>query len=124
MLPRLWAGVGLAVGVALVAGAVLTFGAYALTFQVQEIIGGTLSLAAVAMVTWMVLWMQRTAKNLKASLEGEVDRALAFGGLWTIVFLGFLSAGGRATRRPCCCGRWCSPSVRHRRCCWAPSSAS
>lgn len=93
MLPRLWAGVGLAVGVALVAGAVLTFAAYALTFQVQEIIGGTLSLAAVAMVTWMVLWMQRTAKNLKASLEGEVDRALAVGGLWTIVFLGFLSAG-------------------------------
>ncbi|KAA9108521.1 iron uptake transporter permease EfeU [Microbacterium rhizomatis] len=91
VLPRLWIGVALAIVLALGIGAVLTFGAYALTFQAQEIIGGLLSLVAVAMVTWMVFWMQRTARTMKATLEGHVDRALAVGGMWAIVLIGFVS---------------------------------
>jgi len=91
VLPRLWIGVSLAVVLSLGIGAVLTFGTMTLTFQAQEIIGGLLSLVAVAMVTWMVFWMQRTARTMKASLEGHVDRALAIGGLWAIVTIGFIS---------------------------------
>lgn len=91
VLPRLWAGVGLAIALALVIGAVLTFGAYSLTFEAQELLGGTLSLLAVAMVTWMIFWMQRTARTLKRTLEGGVDRALATGGLWALVAIGFVS---------------------------------
>ncbi|MBU4465558.1 MAG: FTR1 family protein, partial [Actinobacteria bacterium] len=44
-----------------------------------------------AMVTWMIFWMQRTARTLKKSLEGEIERALAMGGLWVLVLLGFVS---------------------------------
>ncbi|HEX5729394.1 iron uptake transporter permease EfeU [Microbacterium sp.] len=91
VLPRLWAGIALAVGLALAVGAVLTFGAYSLTFEAQEIIGGTLSLLAVGMVTWMIFWMQKTARTLKASLEGGIDRALAQGGLWALIAIGFVS---------------------------------
>ena len=100
VLPRLWAGVGLAVALAVGIGAVLTFGAYSLTFEAQEIIGGALSLVAVAMVTWMIFWMQRTARTMRRSLEGELDRALAQGGPgprgrvpWggAIVVIGFVS---------------------------------
>lgn len=91
VLPRLWAGVGLAVALSLAIGAVLTFGAYALTFQATEIIGGTMSLLAVALVTWMIFWMQRAGRTLKRSLEGEIDRALAAGSLWGIVVIGFVS---------------------------------
>ena len=91
VLPRLWVGVGLAVALALTIGAVLTFGAYTLTFEAQELLGGTLSLVAVAMVTWMIFWMQRTARTLKRTLEGGVDRALATGGLWGLVAIGFVS---------------------------------
>ena len=91
VLPRMWAGVGIAVVLALAIGAVLTFGAYSLTFEAQEIIGGVLSLIAVAMVTWMIFWMQKAARTLKASLESGIDRALAQGGLWALVLIGFVS---------------------------------
>lgn len=91
VLPRLWLGIALAVLLALGIGAFFTFGAYALTFEAQELIGGLLSLAAVAMVTWMVFWMQKTARDLKRSLEGGLERALAVGGLWGIVVIGFVS---------------------------------
>ncbi len=91
VLPRLWIGVGLAVALAVAIGAVLTFGAYSLTFEAQEIIGGTLSLVAVAMVTWMIFWMQKAGRTLKRTLEGEIDRALAAGTLWGLVAIGFVS---------------------------------
>lgn len=91
ILPRLWAGVGLAVALAVVIGAILTFGAYTLTFQAQEMLGGILSLVTVAMVTWMIFWMQKTARTMKSSLEAGVDRALAAGGMWAVVVIGFIS---------------------------------
>ncbi|WP_424935450.1 MULTISPECIES: iron uptake transporter permease EfeU [Bacteria] len=91
VLPRLWAGVALAVLLALGIGAVLTFGDYMLTFQAQEIIGGSLSLVAVGMVTWMIFWMQKAGRTMKASLQGGVDRALAAGTMWALVAVGFVS---------------------------------
>lgn len=91
VLPRLWTGVGGAIALALAIGAFFTFGAYALTFEAQEIIGGLLSLLAVAMVTWMIFWMQNHARTLASGLRSGVDRAIATGGLWGIVVLGFVS---------------------------------
>lgn len=90
-LPRMWAGVGLAVALSLGIGAVLTFGAYALTFEAQELIGGLLSLLAVGMVTWMIFWMQKAGRTMKATLEGGLDRALTQGGLWALIAIGFVS---------------------------------
>ncbi|GAA1696654.1 FTR1 family protein [Microbacterium sediminicola] len=91
ILPRLWVGVAAAVALAVALGAIFTFGAYALTFEAQEIIGGTLSLVAVAMVTWMIFWMQAKAHTMASDLRTGVDRAIATGGLWGIVILGFVS---------------------------------
>ncbi|MDF2666363.1 MAG: high-affinity Fe2+/Pb2+ permease [Microbacterium sp.] len=89
-LPRLWIGVGLAIALALTVGAIFTFGAYMLTFEAQELLGGGMSLLAVAMVTWMIFWMQRAGRSLKAGLEGGVDKALQ-GGVWALVAIGFVS---------------------------------
>lgn len=90
-LPRMWAGVGLAIALALGIGAVLTFGAYSLTFEAQELIGGGLSLLAVGMVTWMIFWMQRAGRTMRSTLEGGIDRALTAGGLWALIAIGFVS---------------------------------
>ena len=43
------------------------------------------------MVTWMIFWMQKTARTLKSTLETGVDRALASSGLWAVVVIGFIS---------------------------------
>lgn len=91
VLGRMWIGIGLAIALALGIGAVLTFGAYALTTEAQEIIGGSLSLVAVGMVTWMIFWMQKAGRTMKSTLQGGVDRALAHGSLWALVTVGFVS---------------------------------
>ncbi|WP_327306999.1 FTR1 family protein [Streptomyces sp. NBC_01298] len=88
----LWLGVGLAAALSLAFGAGLEFGTQELTFKAQEAIGGTLSIVAVGLVTWMVFWMKRTARHLKAELQGKLDAALAMG-TGALVATAFLAVG-------------------------------
>ncbi|MFJ9648654.1 iron uptake transporter permease EfeU [Streptomyces sp. NPDC004244] len=91
-LPPLWLGVGLAAAISLAFGAALEFGTSELTFQAQEAIGGSLSIVAVGLVTWMVFWMKRTARHLKTELHGKLDAALAMG-TGALVATAFLAVG-------------------------------
>ncbi len=78
-LPALWTGVGIAISAALGFGALLTFGPSRLSFEAQEAIGGTLSIAAVALITWMIFWMARTARHLKSGLHHKLDDTVGHG---------------------------------------------
>ncbi len=91
-LPPIWAGVGVAVALSLGFGAVLEFTSAEMTFEQQELFGGSLSIVAVVLVTWMVFWMRRTARHLKADLHGRLDAALAMG-TGALVLTAFLSVG-------------------------------
>ena len=93
-LPKLWLGVGLAALVPLVAGAVMTWGPKTLTFQAQEILGGLLSFVAVGLVTWMIFWMGKNARELKGELEGSLSKTLAEGGSgWGVVWIAVVAVG-------------------------------
>ena len=78
-LKPIWAGIAVAIAVALGFGCALEFGSQEMTFQAQEALGGSLSIVAVGLVTWMVFWMRRTARHLKTELHGKLDAALAMG---------------------------------------------
>ncbi len=89
-LRHIWTGVGVAVGISLLFGAVLTYGPKGLTFEAQEFIGGTLSIVAVAFVTWMILWMATAARGLSRSLRGSLDEATR---PWSLVVVALLAVG-------------------------------
>ena len=87
-----WLGVGTAVVLSVLLGAVLTFGTRQLSFEAQEVIGGTASIIAVAFVTVMVFWMRSAARSISGELKGRLDRALDLGPL-AVALVGFLGVG-------------------------------
>ncbi|MER5751305.1 iron uptake transporter permease EfeU [Streptomyces sp. NPDC002088] len=91
-LKPIWIGIGIAVAIAMGFGCVLEFGSQELTFEAQEALGGSLSIVAVGLVTWMVFWMRRTARHLKSELHGKLDAALAMG-TGALVATAFLAVG-------------------------------
>ncbi|MFE4537733.1 iron uptake transporter permease EfeU [Streptomyces scopuliridis] len=88
----IWLGIGAAVVIALGFGFGLEFGSQELTFEAKEALGGSLSVLAVALVTWMVFWMRRTARHLKTELHGRLDAALQMG-TGALVATAFLAVG-------------------------------
>ena len=92
LLPFLWLGVGIAVAVSIGFGAALTYGPQGLTFEAQEAIGGTLSIVAVGLITWMIFWMGKTARHLKTDLQHKLDDAVA-AGKWAVVVMALLAVG-------------------------------
>ncbi|ABW16340.1 iron permease FTR1 [Parafrankia sp. EAN1pec] len=85
-------GVALAVAVSVAFGALLTYTSTSLLadFRSQEIFGGTMSAIAVVFVTGMVFWMRRTARSMRAELDGRLSSALELG-TFAVVLTAFLS---------------------------------
>lgn len=87
-----WPGVASAVLLSVAVGAILTYTTAQLTFEHQELVGGVLSVVAVAFVTAMIFWMRTAARHISAELKGKMENALQLGRL-AIALVSFLSVG-------------------------------
>ncbi len=92
LLREVWIGVGAAAALSLAIGAFLTLGPSSLSFTAQELIGGILSIVTVALVTWMIFWMGKTARFLKGNLENALEKAIAVGS-GAVVTMAFIAVG-------------------------------
>ncbi len=90
LIAHVWLGVAgavlLSVGVLLALNAT----AHDLTERGQEIFAGVLSIGAVGLVTWMILWMRSAARSLRSRLDGALENALV-GGRLAVVATAFVA---------------------------------
>ncbi|MGH3238976.1 MAG: iron uptake transporter permease EfeU [Spirillospora sp.] len=87
-----WTGIATAVALATGFGIALSAASSEMQFKTQELFGGILSIVAVGLVTWMVFWMRKAARFMKAELEGKLEGALDVGPL-ALTAVAFLAVG-------------------------------
>jgi high-affinity iron transporter len=74
-----WGGVAAALLICVAIGTAIAYTIGELRFEQQEVVGGSLSIVAVAFVTWMIFWMRSTARTIAKELRGKLSDALAIG---------------------------------------------
>jgi len=91
-LPPVWLGVITAVTLSVGFAALLTYTQTSLLadFRSRELFEAITSVIAVALVTWMIFWMRRTARALKGELQGKLEHAVSLGTV-AVVGLAFVS---------------------------------
>ncbi|MCK9896785.1 iron uptake transporter permease EfeU [Frankia sp. AgB32] len=90
-LRQVWLGVGLAVLLCFGFGVALQVLDRELPQRQQEGLETVIGLIAVAMVTYMVVWMRRHSRDLKGSLETATASALETGSTRALVLMAFLA---------------------------------
>lgn len=90
-LRSVWIGVGIAIAICIAVGVVLEIVTADLPQAAQEGLETVIGLLAVAMVTYMVLWMRKHARNMRAELESSAGAALAAGSTTALVAMAFLA---------------------------------
>ena len=93
LMPKVWLGVALAALMCLGIG----YGIHSVTGEIpqkeQEFVVGVIGLVAVAMLTYMILWMKKAARSMKQQLQDSVQIALNRGNGqgWALVGMAFLA---------------------------------
>ncbi|EFI23463.1 putative ferrous iron permease EfeU [Neisseria sp. oral taxon 014 str. F0314] len=93
LMPKVWLGVALAALMCLGIG----YGIHSVTGEIpqkeQEFVVGVIGLVAVAMLTYMILWMKKAARSMKQQLQDSVQTALNRGNGqgWALVGMAFLA---------------------------------
>ena len=93
LMPNVWLGVALAALMCLGIG----YGIHSATGEIpqkeQEFVVGVIGLVAVAMLTYMILWMKKAARSMKQQLQDSVQMALNRGNGqgWALVGMAFLA---------------------------------
>jgi high-affinity iron transporter len=75
VIPTIWGGVAAAIALSAATGAFLLFGLGEAGEDFEPILSGALSVLAAGLITWMVFWMAKTARNLKSALEGSLENS-------------------------------------------------
>jgi high-affinity iron transporter len=91
LLARMWVGIGCAVLLCAAVGIALEVLSASLPQAEQEGLETVIGAIAVVMVTYMVVWMRRHARDLKGDLEGAAATALERGSGWALVAMAFLA---------------------------------
>jgi high-affinity iron transporter len=90
-LRQMWFGVGIAIALCLGVAVGLRLIGQNLPESGQASLETAVSLVAVGAVTYMIVWMRRHARGIKAQLEGEAASALATGSTLALVGMAFLA---------------------------------
>ncbi|MHA1220324.1 MAG: FTR1 family iron permease [Candidatus Heimdallarchaeota archaeon] len=59
--------------------------------QFEEIIEGFAMIFAAIILTWMIIWMMKTGKDVKSKLEKKIDLSVNNGQRFGLIFLAFIS---------------------------------
>lgn len=117
LMPKVWLGVFLASVMCLGIG----YGIHSATGEIpqkeQELVVGVIGLVAVAMLTYMILWMKKAARSMKQHLQDSVQTALnrGSGQGWALVGMAFLAVAREGLESVFSC--WpCSSKARHGLC--------
>jgi len=90
-LRQMWVGVGIAVVLCTAVGVGLDLIGEELPQKQQEGMESIIGVIAVATITYMIIWMTRHSRGIKAELEGEAASALATGSAMALVGMAFLA---------------------------------
>jgi high-affinity iron transporter len=86
-----WLGAGVAALVSLGAGLVLQLLGVAFEGRAEQVFEGTAMLLAAVVLTWMIFWMERQSRSIKADLERDVQQASITGSGWALFSLAFVA---------------------------------
>jgi high-affinity iron transporter len=87
----MWFGIALAVALCVAVAVGLRLVGEELPQREQEALESVIGLIAVAAVTYMIVWMRRHARGLKATLEDHARSALVVGSTAALVGMAFLA---------------------------------
>jgi len=96
MSAAVWIGVISAAVLSILAGILLTVLGLSFEGSAEQIFEGVTMLLAASVLTWMIFWMSRQARNIKGELESGVHKAAFEGGkrgLFALAFLAVLREG-------------------------------
>ncbi len=88
---QMWIGIGIGIVLCAAVAVVLDVVGEDLPQRQQEELETIIGLVAVSAVTYMIVWMRRNARGIKATLEGEAASALAVGSTMALVAMAFLA---------------------------------
>jgi high-affinity iron transporter len=106
--PWVYAGIGVGIAASALVGVLLTWATQALSAanpqyaSVTEVfLEGVFSVIAIIMLSWMLLWMTKQARFMRATVEGAVTEALtndakAGWGVFSLIFIAVLREGFEA----------------------------